>query len=428
MDKKFWLFGAALALVHLAFALLFANLTPFMTPGILLGQRGADGRPLSVPDVGAPDEMPHVVYIQTLLAGEGIPELDPKDPDLGRTYQSHQPPLFYGLAAAWSRSFGETALGLRSINAVFGALTVLGVFALGWWGTKRREVAVIAAGFAALLPMHIALSGAVSNDPLLFCLCTWALAMLVLISRKAESGLCLRNLIILGLLTGLAFVTKTSSLALAPTILVAIILLRKQIKWTAWLPGAAIALLIGGAWWVRNYQVYGDPFAIKIFQEAFVGSPKAAMFQEAFGNYTYWTQWVGWWTGRSLIGVFGYMDIFLPNPLYGVGLLALVALFVTGLLQAMREEDPASRRTFGFGAVFGGATLLQFLQFNNLYFQGQARYLLPGIGALALPIALGGTVKGRIALGAVVLVALLALDIYLLTWLPGQFSLRTVVI
>ena len=152
------------------------------------------------------------------------------------------------------------------------------------------------------------------------------------------------------------------------------------------------------------------------------------MFQEAFGAYTYWTQWVGWWTGRSLIGVFGYMDIFLPNPVYGIGLLLLVALFVIGLLQAMREEDPASRRTFGLGAVFGGVTFLQFLQFNNLYFQGQARYLLPGIGALALPIALGGTPKGRVGLGAILLVALLALDIYLLTWLPGQFAIRAVVI
>jgi 4-amino-4-deoxy-L-arabinose transferase-like glycosyltransferase len=428
LDKKFWLIGAALALVHLVFALLFANLTPFKTQGILLGQRGTDGRPLSVPDVGAPDELPHIVYMEHLKAGEGIPVLDPRDPDLGRTYQSHQPPLFYGLAVQWSGIFGESALGMRSINAVFGGLTVLGVLALGWWGTKRRDVAVIAAGFTALLPMHIALSGAVSNDPLLFCLCTWSLAMLALISREAESGLCSRNLIILGLLAGLAFVTKTSSLALLPTILVAIILLRKQIKWTEWIPGAVIALGIGGAWWVRNYQVYGDPFAIKIFQEAFVGSPKAAMFQEAFGAYTYWTQWVGWWTGRSLIGVFGYMDIFLPNPVYGIGLLLLVALFVIGLLQAMREEDPASRRTFGMGAVFGGVTFLQFLQFNSLYFQGQARYLLPGIGALALPIALGGTPKGRVVLGAILLVALLALDIYLLTWLPGQFAIRAVII
>lgn len=428
MNKKLWLIGGVFALVHLIFALIFANFTPFMEKGVLLGQRGPDGRPLAVPDVGAPDEMPHVVYIQTLLAGEGIPVLDPKDPDLGRTYQSHQPPLYYGLAAAWSKVFGETKLGLRSLNAIFGAMTVLGVFALAWWGTNRREVAIIAAGFAALLPMHIALSGAVSNDPLLFCLCSWALAMLALISRDAENGLCLRNLTILGLLTGLAFVTKTSSLALGPTILIAIILLRKQIKWSAWLPGAAIALVIGGLWWYRNFQTYGDPFAIKIFQEAFVGSPKAAVFQEAFGAYTYWTQWVGWWTARSLIGAFGYMDIFLPNPVYGIALLLLIGLFVTGILQAMREEDPASRRTFGIGAIFGGVTLLQFIQFNNMYFQGQARYLLPGIGALALPIALGGSTRGKMIAGGVLLAVLLALDLYLITWLPSQFALRTVVL
>jgi hypothetical protein len=77
------------------------------------------------------------------------------------------------------------------------------------------------------------------------------------------------------------------------------------------------------------------------------------------------------------------------------------------------------------GAVFGGVTLLQFIQFNNMYFQGQARYLLPGVAALALPIALGATANRKWAVGAVLLVGLLALDIYLLSWLPTQFALRT---
>lgn len=424
MEKKIWWIGVTIAVVHMVFALMFANLTPFKQSGILLGQRGPDGLPAAVPDVGAPDELPHIVYIEHLKAGEGIPILDPRDENLGRTYQSHQPPLFYGLAARWSDAFGETKLGLRSINAVIGALTVLGVFAFAWWGTQRSEVAIVAAGFAALLPMHIALSGAVSNDPLLFCLCSWSLAMLALIARKGGTA-CIRDTTILGLITGLAFVTKTSSLALLPTILVAMIVLRKDVKLTTWLPGAVVALGIGGMWWMRNIQVYGDPFAISVFQEAFVGSPKAAMFQEVYGSYIYWTEWVGWWTARSLVGVFGYMDIFLPKQLYGVSLLVLVGLFVVGILQAMRSDDVAARRTYGLGAVFGGVTLLQFIQFNNMYFQGQARYLLPGVAALALPIALGATANRKWIVGAVLLVALLALDIYLLTWLPGQFWRRT---
>lgn len=426
MEKKFWWVGVALAVVHLGFALMFANLTPFKQAGVLLGQRGPDGLPAAVPDVGAPDELPHIVYIEHLKAGKGIPILDPRDENLGRTYQSHQPPLFYGLAAQWSNVFGETKLGLRSINALIGALTVLGVFAFAWWGTQRREVAVVAAGFAALLPMHIALSGAVSNDPLLFCLCSWTLAMLALIARKRDAA-CTRDTTVLGLITGLAFVTKTSSLALLPTIFVAMIILRKEVKLTTWLPGALVALGLGGMWWMRNMQVYGDPFAISVFQEAFVGSPKAAMFQETLGAYAYWTEWVGWWTARSLLGVFGYMDIFLPKQLYGVGLMVLVGLFVVGILQAMRSDDASARKTYGLGAVFGGVTLLQFIQFNNMYFQGQARYLLPGIAALAVPIALGATPGRKWIAGAMLLVGLLALDLYLLTWIPAQFALRTAV-
>jgi mannosyltransferase len=65
------------------------------------------------------------------------------------------PPLYYLLAWAWSKLFGTGEIGLRSLSAVFGTLTVpLAYSATATLGTSRR-VALLAAAFVALNPYLI---------------------------------------------------------------------------------------------------------------------------------------------------------------------------------------------------------------------------------------------------------------------------------
>jgi hypothetical protein len=118
----------------------------------------------------------------------------------------------------------------------------------------------------------------------------------------------------------------------------------------------------------------------------------------------YWTDWVGWWTARSFVGAFGYMDVFLfegmPQPqadaLYRLILALLVIPALVGGVKAWKALDGPSRAVCGAMAVLAVVVAALFVRFNMQYFQGQARYLYPAIGPLALGLALGtSAVLGR---------------------------------
>jgi 4-amino-4-deoxy-L-arabinose transferase-like glycosyltransferase len=62
------------------------------------------------------------------------------------------PPLYYILAWAWSRVFGTGEVGLRSLSALFGTLTIPLAYLAAAALTRRRGVALLAAAFVALNP------------------------------------------------------------------------------------------------------------------------------------------------------------------------------------------------------------------------------------------------------------------------------------
>ncbi len=477
---KFALGSAAvsvlLAAVHLALAWAYAAETPYRSQGILKHQGGQ-----IVPDIGAPDERQHANYLQSLLDGQGIPVLKPGDPNLYESYQSHQPPLYYFLALGWSKAVGvadarepDAGWRLRALNGVIGGIGVSGIYFLALWGYGRRDVAFGAAAFAALLPMNVALSSAVTNDPMLYAMCSWNLALLV---RGLRDGFPPRYAILVGLVCGLALVTKTNAIALVPCIPLAFLLRGKSEGNVAW-GSLGISLLVVGAvvapWWIRNTSLYGDPLAMKAFMDAFLGSPRASDLAHALesvgpqslsGAFKYWTGLndlglgVGWWLARSYIGVFGYMDIFLPSAVYSGFLLGILgALGAASLTEKRKSSDPSRTDPNGltnpiqseptqtdpnqperqphhspYGVAFLNTAfflliLAFFLRFNTVYFQAQARYLIPAIGPVACAVALGlarlGGARPAIPIGFAA-ASLFALNLYVLAWLPGQFRERT---
>jgi len=410
----------------LAFA--YAVVTPYNTPG-----RYADGGGVVIPDIGAPDELQHVNNIQTFMDGK-LPVLDVKDPHLGAHYQAHQPPFFYVLAAGWSKAFGYqtlesqgAGLTLRSLNVLIGCANVLGVFYLGWWGFHRRDVALCGAAFAALLPMNLALSGAVSNDPLLYCLCTWSLALTALCLRHGWNR---KRAIVLGMLLGLAFLTKTTSIALVPALLIATYG-SGAVKPTLRQIGAVvlIAFILTTPWWLRNQELYGDPFAMKAFNLAFKDSPSPQSIV-ATGHFT-WADVLnesGSRTWRSLIGIFGYMDIRLPDLVYRV-VAAMLVLLAMGAFLLLRKPDWKQYRptlVLMFSMMF--VVFMLYLAFNAKYFQPQARYVFPAIGPSSVFLGLGivyfGREKWQTSFGAWI-VLLTVLNLWIVsTVLRDQFEKR----
>lgn len=447
--------AAILALIHLVLAGIYSSITPYRAVGILLGQRDpSTGQQQQVPDIGAPDERQHANYVLNLMGGKGFPVLDPNDPNLGDHYQAHQPPLFYVLHAGWSKLTGadldnpSDGVKIRVLNGLIGAGTVFGAFFLGLWGFRREDVGLVGAAFVALLPMNIALSGAVSNDPLLYCLCTWTLA---LIAKGCRDGWSMKLALTVGIVTGLAMVTKTSAVGLLPILLLSLFIgpskpAAKQIG------ACVIAILaVSGPWLLRNQSLYGDPLAIGAFNEAFKNSPSRELITQIAEvqnegknpNIAYWTDWVGWWTARSFFGAFGYMDIFLneqgvpftnarnPNTLYRL-LLALGVLVTAGWALALRKAEWAEhKRTHWLLGAFLLVVIVLFLRFNAQYFQGQARYLFPAIGVIGMGVAISllNVTRNRLPLAlGIVAIILGGLNVYALNRLPEEFKRRTLAI
>jgi 4-amino-4-deoxy-L-arabinose transferase-like glycosyltransferase len=419
---------ALLLFLHLLLGLAYAFATPYRTPGIIATSRAR------VLDVGAPDERQHVNYIQRLVSGQGFPVLDTKDPNLYENYQAHQPPLYYVLASGWAKLTGQNDLStrtaglvLRALNVLIGCATVAGVFFLCSWGFGRRDIALAASAFAALLPMNVALSGAVSNDPLLFCLCTWTLAMTAL---GMTQGWTTKRAVGLGVLLGLAFLTKTTALALAPAVLVGAF--APGVKRPEWKHAASVlvlAFILAMPWWMRNQSLYGDPFAIKAFNAAFVGSPGRLNLPGPPDLPTYFVSWVGWWTARSFVGVFGYMDIFLAEKFYRIALALLLILALGGFLSFNRPEWKGAKPIHILNATFLVVVTALFIRFNMQYFQGQARYLFPAIGPLSALFGLGMLYFSREKWKStfiVWVVILTATNLYIVSqFLPFQFAKRT---
>ena len=407
-----WKWLGLLAALFLLVCTAYNLATPYRAAGVLVYQRNPEtGAQQTALDIGAPDERQHANYIAHVQSGKGFPVLVPGAPDLYESFQSHQPPLYYFIGAGWSTLTGsdptQTNAGprVRFLNGLIGIGGLIGTFFFVFWGTGRQDLGLAAAAFYAFLPMNLALHAAVTNDPLLFTLCILTLAVAM---RGLQQGWTLKLAMLTGALAGLALLTKTNALALIPTLaVVAFLSFRRPGAMKPALTAGALLLLpflVVAPWWMRNTQLYGDPFGLRVFDEAFTGNPQASLFIEGMGASGYWLGMVMWWTFRSFIGAFGYMDIFLfermggeqSGALYLALGLPLFGLMLLGLLrlpsyaqEADDQAQPDPRPWALVGGVFLLVTLVLFLRFNAQYFQGQARYLFPALGVLAAWFALG---------------------------------------
>jgi len=449
------LFG--LIALHIALAATLASITPFRTPGALFGQRDpATGNPRKAADIGAPDEREHVNYVLRLMHG-GFPVFKPLGPNAGEEIEYHQPPAFYMLAGAWSTVTGvflppppptsegrEMTQGdgvkLRWLNVLIGASTIVGIFFAVSWGLKRPEAGLVAAAFAAVLPMNAALDGAVSNDPLLICLCTWTLALTL---RSMRDGWTNGSAVGVGVLAGLAILTKTTGAVLLPVILLAILWKSSQRPNVRQIAMAIVPLLVLVLpWWARNQQLYGDPLALKAFNQAFINTAQASDMIKGLGPGGYWVDMVASWTARSFIGVFGYMDIWLTiykgqgvdhamgggvNTIYQVAWLALIVAFGGWIWSLRGEEDSITKAANVVNGIFFVLILASFLRFNAQYFQAQGRYLLPALLPIAAGVGIGMTKvcrnRWKLALAAIIFVFGVA-DTFAILKLPAQFDQR----
>ena len=321
----------------------------------------------------ATDELRHYRFVQYIIQRHTLP-VQGEGGGLDCTVQGHHPPLYYAAAALvtawidtgrdvcyeppgnpfWAYRYWEVgrdnktqylhgpdeafpwrgeALAAhlaRLVNLMFGVLTV-------WltWRTARAiwpdrpALAAGSAAFVAFNPMFLYLAGAINNDVVAAAAgaaVVYACVRLIL----AERGLSPRWGLILGVLYGLALLSKFNLAAI-------IVVIEAAVTWVAWRRGqwrqwlvvnlliVGVAGLLAGWWFARNVILYGEPTGVERLTELWGVRDPRDSFWLAVSELPYaWT---------SLWGRFGYGQIPLPVWFYWA-LFAVVALAAVGYILA----------------------------------------------------------------------------------------------
>jgi len=410
----------------------------------------------------SPDEALNYANIRYLVKERRLPVLEPDE-----VSKAHHPPLYYALGAlltfwvpdenfvaiverenpfwayrSWEYGvdnkslylhdpelegfpYRDATLGIhlvRWLSLLMGAGAVLCVYgATRELFPRRRAVAVGATALVAFNPMFLFISGSVHDDALANLV---AAATLYVTAKVLVHGPTARRVIALGLLMGLAVLTKFTCLPVLPTVGFALLwrLLadRGRIGWreAARFGGIMIglALLVSGWWFVRNQILYGDPTSLVREAEVWGTRENAPDLLAALGElgFLYDSAW----------GAFGYGQISMPAWTYWlVRLLGLVALGGLVLFWIRRRSGKVPwERSLSALLILSTAPLVVFLVvFARMTVNAVAnfgRYLFVTLTILASLCALGLNewlaFRARTWLAAGLAVAMLALAIFAL--------------
>ncbi|HEY74244.1 MAG TPA: DUF2142 domain-containing protein [Thermoflexia bacterium] len=377
---------------------------------------------LVTPVFEAPDEVWHYAYVRYLAEERALPAL------IGDASGAHQevaqPPLYYAVAALvsglasdddlpdlmWHNpGFGYQAGGAvndnknmlihtgrerfpwrgavlavrlaRFVSLGFGLLTVWATWGLGREAFPQRlALALGAAAAVAFHPQFLFISGVTSNDSAAAALST---AALWAIARAANRGITFRRSLAIGLLLGLAAMTKTSALLLVPLAAITLILASRQASLGIghWALVIVPAFAVGGWWYLRNALLYGDPFGFRVHADTPWGRPAPASLDTLIAEMPR--------LYRSFWGAFGWGHVELPAWVY----LALGAILLASLIGW--GGALMTRRTTGRGRILLLAlawwmlVLVALLQWMRQVQAPHGRLLFPAIGAFAV-LLVGG--------------------------------------
>jgi hypothetical protein len=374
------------------------------------------------------DEMDHVANIQYMLKHRELVPLR-----LADWHETHQPPLYYALAAVWQRALGvkpflpaepeklglpktgpnpqltythrynkkernaaKAVRKLRLFSVVTGLGTVLLTYAAGLLVVRRREIAVAAAAFVALLPKFNTICGAVSNDALVVMLCSVCLVCVLWIwSHRAEIDAAQRaRYFALGLAAGAALITKLNSVPVCGLLLGAAVLcaggrFRERIELGAL---AAAGFFAASGWWLygnirRGTGLLGQGGAFEWLDEKIPGLivvvpwTNAERFLNFVPSQLIQTMWYnGAW--NQFVLPFGF------NLL----LLLLAAISCFGALKAFVDGSSVLRKWHPPLAILIGACVMSLtavIIIAKSTTQAEGRVAYTGLSAFAILILLG---------------------------------------
>lgn len=394
----------------------------WLAVALLLHLALATAYAVATPAFEGPDENSHYEYAQHIANAGALP-LAPGLatarglPQTAGAQLAHHPPAYYALLAAvlvatrtdatvfspkLNPRFGQPDAAarhlkfehgsgqgegvlrlLRFVSVALGAVSVWLVHRLGRvCCPANARVADVAALLVACLPMWSFLHGVLNSDALAT---TLAAATLLALARwLAGDARGVRAGAGLGLLLGVAFATKLTTLFLLPLAgAVAAVVVRRDGRALAAVAAAlATAAAVAAPLLLRNLDLYGDALARNVHDAAFAPIPPEARPNWLLFGYlpTIFP---------SLLGRFGWFSL-PPAPLLAWTGLAVVALALAGWLR--RRLPAAGRAEVRHRWLLLGALLLVFAgasHFNWTAPQPQGRLLFPAVGPAAVLLAAG---------------------------------------
>ncbi|MCS7088513.1 MAG: glycosyltransferase family 39 protein [Thermoflexales bacterium] len=371
----------------------------------------------------AHDETGHYAYVREVLRTRALPNALGAEKALFD--QSHQPPLYYLLAAAltaWTpeddaqpqpnpfafdgtnrrgvrlmlRQQGEafpwrgTFLALhatRVVSALLTAATVwsVGAAANGLFGSGS-VAALLATALAAFNPQVLFMGAMVNNDAMVALVGALVLGVVVRLTIQPAQR---RWALALGVGVGLGLLTKNNAFALVGFATLALLLVGWWQQWHWRALALRLALMLGAAgltsapWFVTNWLRYGrllvdrnpsNPIILaptSVIGEGVATSIRDAWLPQLFAN-----------TFRTFWGKFGWGNVGFPDWSYDL----LAVMSVVGVLGCMWGAARADRglRVRLMLLVLLCASVMVLPLYRALFFQDPGlmpgRYLMPALG------------------------------------------------
>jgi hypothetical protein len=267
----------------------------------------------------------------------------------------------------------------------------------------------------AFTPMVVFIAGSVNNDNLVVPASSLALLILLQLLRRHDLPFrrAASRYLLLGVVLGLAALTKASSLAL--TLLTALVVtvraVRRQSRppqdrniagWKEFIVGGLATLLplvaVAGWWYLRNLRLYGDPTGLNAFIEILGKRDVPASLPQLWRErYSFMA---GYW------GNFGGLNVPMPPWVYrvlnagaAVAGLGLVAAFIKSRVQGMRVL-PAERGIgnspfqiwisgFLLCILWALGVLIPWIQWARVTWSSQGRLVFAALPVWSMLLAVG---------------------------------------
>jgi 4-amino-4-deoxy-L-arabinose transferase-like glycosyltransferase len=285
-------------------------------------------------------------------------------------------------------------LGARLVSLLFGLGTMLSSYYLALELFHKHSLVPIAtAAVVGFQPQFLYIATAVNNDAAMAFFATLVLTVLVYRLQRDDFP---RFTTVMGILLGLAVITKVSGLVLFPLTGLALLIIHRGLSRTLVRDSIVIvtvALLIGGWWYIRNGLLYGDPLSIGVHTS---GDTPVRLFGSRIRHdllsteHTFWSNlsrtfvsqmWLDkvlvWWGRVSLV-------------LLGVGLLLSRLNLPPWALDSGSRRSPWRLRTW----IILLSWPLTFLLLLITYWTQEGswaygRLLFPAVAPIALCLVLG---------------------------------------